>query len=122
MEKQVIYSPEWKTPKAVVAGGFVFLSGTTSKMPEGFYLADGDIAEQTRIIIERIKSDLEDAGSSLENIVKVVAYIDDIKNWAVFNQVYLEYFSQDPPARTTIQAGGFEQGACIEMDVIAVIL
>ena len=121
MKKMSISSPEWDTPKAVIAGNFVFLSGTTSKEPNGHYLASGDIIAQTHIVIKRIESDLKELGSSLENVVKVTVFIDDIKNWKSFNSAYLEHFKTERPARTTIQAGGFEEGACVELDVIAII-
>lgn len=121
VKKIVITNQNWTTPKAVIANGFVFLSGTTSKNPDGSYQAAGDIAAQTKVIIDRIAADLESVGSSLSDVVKVVAYLDDIDNWSLFNEVYLENFQNDRPARTTIQAGGFEPGACLEMDVIAVL-
>jgi 2-iminobutanoate/2-iminopropanoate deaminase len=121
MKKQSITSPEWETPLAVLANGFVFLSGTTSKEPEGHYLAAHDIAAQTHIVIDRVEAALKSVGSSLENIVKVTAFIGDISQWKLFNSAYLEHFKTDPPARTTIQAGGFEEGACVELDVIAVL-
>ncbi len=121
MKKESVSSPDWQTPRAVKAGGFVYLSGTTSKTPERTVLATGDIIAQTHIIIKRIESDLSKAGTSLENVVKVTVFIDDIGKWSQFNQAYLEHFVKDRPARTTIQAGGFSPGVCIEMDAIAII-
>ena len=121
MQKQSITSPEWETPLAVIAGGFVFLSGTTSKEPEGNYLAPHDIEAQTHIVIDRVEAALKSVGSSLGHIVKVTAFIGDISQWSLFNTAYLEHFKTDRPARTTIQAGGFEEGACIELDVIAIL-
>jgi len=120
MKKQSISSPDWDTPEAVIAGDFIFLSGTTSKHPDGYYLGADDIEAQTHIVIDRIEASLLLAGSNLDNIVKVTVFLDDIKKWNLFNSVYLERFKTDRPARTTIQAGGFEEGACIELDVIAV--
>ena len=120
MEKISITSEEWDTPEAVIAGGFVFLSGTTSKHPDGYYLAAGDIEAQTPVVIDRVEASLIKAGSSLDNVVKVTVFLDDIQKWGAFNGAYLERFKTNRPARTTIQAGGFEEGACIEIDVIAV--
>jgi len=121
MKKTVIINDEWTTPKAVIAGGFVFLSGTTSKNPDGTYAGAGDIVAQTNIIIDRIENDLKSVGSSLDDIVKVVAYLDLIENWQLFNTEYLKRFTSNRPARTTIQVGGFEEGACLEIDVISII-
>lgn len=65
---------------------------------------------------------LESFKFSLENVVKVTAYIDDMKKWALFNAAYNRGFTNDAtrPARTALQAGGFEDGMCVELDVIAV--
>jgi len=122
MKKESFTSPEWETPKAVIAGGFIFLSGTTSKQPNGYYLAAGDIEAQTHIVIDRIEENLISVGSNLDNIVKVTAFLDDIQKWDLYNSAYLERFKSNRPARTTIQAGGFEEGACIELDIIAIKL
>lgn len=121
MKKHSITSPEWETPLAVIAGNFVFLSGTTSKEPDGRYIAANDITAQTHVVIDRIQEALESVGSSLENVVKVTAFIHDISQWKQFNTAYLEHFKANRPARTTIQAGGFEDGACVELDVIAIL-
>ncbi len=120
MKKESITSKDWDTPQAVKAGGFLFLSGVTSKVPEGTYLAHGDIASQTQIVIDRVGDTLESLGSSLDKVVKVTAFIHDIGEWKDFNEAYLERFKENRPARTTIQAGGFEDGACVELDVIAI--
>jgi enamine deaminase RidA (YjgF/YER057c/UK114 family) len=120
MKKQSISSSDWDTPEAVIAGEFIFLSGTTSKHPDGYYLGAGDIEAQTHIVIDRIEASLQLAGSNIDNVVKVTVYLDDIQKWDLFNAAYLERFKTDRPARTTIQAGGFEEGACIELDVIAI--
>ncbi|HPT61252.1 MAG: RidA family protein [Aggregatilineales bacterium] len=119
--KRSIPSPDWGTPRAVIANGFIFLSGTTSKHPDGYYLAADDIVEQTNIVLDRIEADLKAAGSSLDDVVKVTVFLRDIKQWKEFNETYLKRFGKNRPARTTIQAGGFEDGACIEMDVIAIV-
>ena len=62
MKKHSITSPEWETPLAVIAGNFVFLSGTTSKEPDGHYIAANDITAQTHVVIDRIEAALESWG------------------------------------------------------------
>jgi len=119
MKKESIPSEDWETPKAVRAGGFLFLSGVTSKQPDGQYLAHGDIKSQTHVVIDRIENTLESLDSSLGKVVKITAYVRSIDEWSLFNEAYLERFPVNRPARTTIQAGGFEEGACVELDVIA---
>ncbi len=121
MAKESFRTGDWPTPLAVRAGDLLFLSGTTSKLPTGEYLAAGDIEAQTHIVIDRIQETLALAGASLKDVVKVTAFILDIKQWSLFHNAYMQHFADDPPARTTIQAGGFEEGACVEIDVIALM-
>jgi 2-iminobutanoate/2-iminopropanoate deaminase len=86
---------------AVVAGDFVFISGQGPVDPETGTMPD------------------EAAGSSLDNVVKVNAYVTDLTRFAEFNEVYKEYFDHDPPARTTIAAALL--GMLVEVDCIAVV-
>ena len=84
--------------------------------------APGDIAAQTDYVIDKLEKYLTSFGCSLDDVVKVTAYIDDMQKWSLFNTVYNKRFADDAtrPARTTLQAGGFENGMCVEFDVIAV--
>src|SRR5215218_3134720 len=88
---------------AVVANGFVFISGQGPVDPETGTMPDA-FADQVRQTLSNVQTILEAAGSSLENVVKVNAYVTDLTRFAEFNEVYKEYFDHDPPARTTIGA------------------
>ena len=72
-----------------------------------------------RQTFRNVQSILEAAGSSLEDVVKVNAYVTDLTRFAEFNEVYREFFSQDPPARTTVAVGLL--GFLVEVDCIAVL-
>ncbi len=103
---------------AVVANGFVFISGQgpvdpdTGTMPDAF-------ADQVRQTLRNVQTILEAAGTSLDNVVKVNAYVTDLTRFREFNEVYGEFFQQDPPARTTV--GSSLLGFLVEVDCIASI-
>jgi 2-iminobutanoate/2-iminopropanoate deaminase len=103
---------------AVIANGFVFISGQGPADPETGNMADA-FADQVRQTFKNVQTILEAAGSSLENVVKVNAYVTDLTRFAQFNEVYEEFFGQDPPARTTVAAGLL--GFLVEVDCIAVL-
>ena len=101
---------------AVVANGFVFISGqgpvdpATGEMPDAFQ-------DQVRQTLTNVRTILEAAGSSLDDVVKVNAYVTDLTRFAEFNEVYKEFFPDDPPARTTV--GADLLGFLVEIDCVA---
>lgn len=97
----------------------IFVSGQGPIDTETKELVTGTIQEETRVTLENIKNILEDVGSSMENVLKVTAYLGDMNNFFAFNEVYAEYFPSDPPARTCIQAGRLPFDIKVEIDVIA---
>jgi 2-iminobutanoate/2-iminopropanoate deaminase len=103
---------------AVVANGFVFISGQGPADPETGTMPDA-FADQVRQTLRNVQTILEAAGSSLENVVKVNAYVTDLTRFSEFNEVYKEFFSHDPPARTTVAVGLL--GFLVEVDCIAAL-
>ena len=103
---------------AVVANGFVFISGQGPVNPETGAMPDA-FADQVRQTFKNVQTILEAAGSSLENVVKVNAYLTDLTRFAEFNDVYNEFFQDDPPARTTVATALL--GILVEVDCIAAI-
>ena len=104
---------------AVRANGFVFVSGYVPMNPETGKADLGSIEVQTRRTLENVKLVLEEAGSSLEKVVKVNIFISEEKDYQGLNSVYREFFPNNFPARRTIIAnliGGFR----VEIDCIAV--
>ena len=93
------------------AGDFLFVSGTSARRADNSVVgaeagADGrmklDIRAQTRATIENIRDILASAGASLKDVVEMNSYLVDMKDFAGYNEVYAEYFDEDPPARTTV--------------------
>jgi 2-iminobutanoate/2-iminopropanoate deaminase len=103
---------------AVVANGFVFISGQGPVDPETGTMPDA-FADQVRQTLSNVQTILEAAGTSVENVVKVNAYVTDLTRFSEFNEVYKEFFQHDPPARTTVATALL--GMLVEVDCIAAL-
>ena len=103
---------------AVVAGGFVYVSGQGPVQPETGEMPDA-FEEQVRQTLSNLKTILEAAGSGLDNVVKVNAYITDLTRFSEFNEVYKEFFQDAPPARTTVATALL--GMLVEVDCVAIV-
>lgn len=126
MEKQCIFSkngPPAAGPysHAVIAGDMLYVSGQGPLARDGSGVVRGTFEEETRRTLDNLKAIIEDAGSSMEQVVKVTAYLLDIGNFAAFNQVYKEYFVDHYPARTCIQAAKLPAGIQVEVEAIAIV-
>ena len=86
---------------AIRAGDFVFLAGQIP-IRDGEMVTDGSIEDQTRIVLELIKSTLAEAGCVLADVVKSMVWMRDRADFAGFNAVYGEYFPAEPPARSAV--------------------
>jgi 2-iminobutanoate/2-iminopropanoate deaminase len=105
--------------QAVVANGFVFVSGQVPLDPVTGQIVAGGIAEQTARVFENIRNVLEAAGSSLDQAVKTTVYLKDMGDFAPMNEVYARYFPANPPARATVEAARLPRDVRIEIDCIA---
>jgi 2-iminobutanoate/2-iminopropanoate deaminase len=105
--------------QAVVDGNRVFLSGQIPLDPATAKLVEGDIAAQTRRVLDNVQAVLEAAGSNLSRVVKATVFVTDLRHFAEVNRVYAQYFAADPPARSTVQVAALPLGAAIEIEVIA---
>jgi 2-iminobutanoate/2-iminopropanoate deaminase len=108
MPKQVIKSDKAPKPagpysQGILAEKFLFVAGQIGTDPKTGKLPDG-VGAQTKQTLENIKAIVEAAGASLDNVVRVGVYLTDIKNFSAMNEVYKTYFTQNEPARSTIQA------------------
>jgi 2-iminobutanoate/2-iminopropanoate deaminase len=105
------YSP------VVVSGDTVYTAGQIGNDPEG-NLVEGGIAEQARRTLENVRTCVEAAGCTLDDVVKVNAYLADLGDFPAYNEVYVEVFSKPYPARTSVQAG-LPPGVLIEIEAVA---
>ncbi|MEK7673395.1 MAG: RidA family protein [Patescibacteria group bacterium] len=105
--------------QAVKAGGFVFCSGQVHLTPDGTIL-EGDIAEQTRQVMNNLSAVLEAAGTGFAKVVKSTIYLTDMADFAVVNEVYGAYFeNENKPARATVGVASLPKGARVEIECIA---
>lgn len=107
------YSP------AIVSNGFVFVAGQGAINPKTNELEPGDIRSETRRTLQNVKAILEEAGSSMKEVVRVGVFLSDMKDFAGMNEIYAEFFPKDPPARTTV--GAELPGIKVEIDCIATV-
>jgi len=108
--------------QAVIANGFVFVSGQIPLDPATGQIVAGGIAQQTAQVFENMKNVLEAAGSSLEQAVKTTVYLKDMGDFAPMNEVYGRYFPANPPARATVEAARLPRDVRIEIDCIATLV
>jgi 2-iminobutanoate/2-iminopropanoate deaminase len=125
MAKQVILTPNAPAPvgpysQAIRAGNLLFVSGqipiepATSTMPQG-------IGDQTRVVLANLAAVLEAAGASLADVVKTTVYLKDMGEFVAMNQVYATFFTEDPPARATVEVARLPKDARVEIEAIAVL-
>jgi 2-iminobutanoate/2-iminopropanoate deaminase len=122
--KQVIataHAPQAIGPysQAIVANGFVFLSGQIPLDPATGTPVAGGITEQTARVLENVKAVLAAAGSSLDQVVKTTVYLKDLSQFAAMNEVFARYFPHNPPARAAIEAARLPRDVLVEIDAIA---
>ena len=106
--------------QAIQVGDLVFTSGQIPIDPATGVFVEGGIAEQTEQVLRNLAEVLKAAGTSLEAVVKTTVYLADMDDFAAMNEVYGRYFSNEPPARSTVQAARLPRDARVEIDVIAV--
>lgn len=105
--------------QAVRAGGFVFASGQIPLDPETGVFVEGGIVEQTHQVMRNIKALLEAAGTGLDAVVKTTVFLAEMEEYPAMNEVYGQYFKENPPARATVQAVRLPRDARVEIEVIA---
>ena len=107
--------------QAVIHNGLIYISGQVAFDPKTNQVRLGTIEEESELALENIRIILEEAGSSLDKVLKVTVYLLDVEEFGRFNDVYKKYFTKDLPARTSIQAGKLPLGIRVEVDAVAYI-
>ncbi|HET7137893.1 MAG TPA: RidA family protein [Gaiellaceae bacterium] len=107
--------------QAIKANGFVFVSGQLSLKPGDKELTAGDIGSQTEQVFANLRAILEEAGTSLDNVVKTTVFLQDLGDFAGMNEVYAKHVGERPPARSTVEVAALPSGARVEIEAIATI-
>ncbi|HEY9870130.1 MAG TPA: RidA family protein [Candidatus Obscuribacterales bacterium] len=106
--------------QAVMANGFIFISGQIPIDPNTGQLVVGSIAEQTRTVMNNLYAILQAAGSDLSRVVKTTVYLKDMHDFDEMNRAYSEFFPGPKPTRATVQVARLPRDVSIEIDAIAV--
>jgi len=105
--------------QAMRAGDMLFVSGQIPFVPATMKLVSEDIKEQTRQSLENVKAILEEAGASLNDVVKAGVFIKDMNEFGAINEIYAEYFSENKPARACVEVARLPLDVRVEIEVIA---
>lgn len=110
-------------PYSVATGGgpFIFTSGQLGIDPKTNEIVAGGIEAQTRQVLTNLKEILKASNSCPDNVVKTTVFLQDMNDFAGMNAVYAEFFSENPPARTTVQVAGLPKKALVEIDAISML-
>jgi len=122
MGKQAIQPEGLAKPKppyspVIVSGDLVYTAGQVAHGPDGG-VVEGGIADQTRQVLSNLRACLEAAGCSLDDVLKVTAFLADLGDFPGYNEAYVEFFSEPYPARTSVQAG-LPPGVLVEVEAVA---
>ena len=107
--------------QAIKANGFVFVSGQLALRPGETDLVPGDIRAQTEQVLANLSAILQEAGSSLDRLVKTTVFLQDLGDFAGMNEVYASRVGTTPPARSTVEVAKLPSGALVEIEAIALV-
>lgn len=106
--------------QAMKVGELVFVSGQIALDRQTGQMVEGDIRVQTRTALTNLSAVLSAVGSSLEKVVKTIVFITNMDEFALVNEVYGEFFSDQPPARSCVEVSRLPKGARVEIEAVAV--
>lgn len=113
--------PAKTVSQAVIGNGMIFVSGQISICPETKKIKKGDIKFQTKMALTNLKIIVEEAGSSLENILMCNVYISSMNLFEEMDEIYEKFFNNNPPARATVAVKELYNGLDIEITAIALL-
>lgn len=105
--------------QAIGFGDLVFVSGQLAIDPATSQLVEGGIEEQTERVMQNVAAILEEAGSSLDRLVKTTIYLADLADFQAMNGVYARHVGERPPARATVEVAALPSGARVEIEAVA---
>ena len=106
--------------QAIVTGNLVFASGQIALDADSGEFLGGDVQAQTRKALQNLSAVLEASGSSLAHVTKTTVFLTTMANFAAMNQVYSQFFSDQPPARSTVAVAELPRSALVEIEAIAI--
>jgi 2-iminobutanoate/2-iminopropanoate deaminase len=128
VSKEIVRTEEAPAPfqgapysQAIKANGFVFVSGQLALHPGDKQIEIGGIKEQTEQVFKNLRAILEEAGSSLDQLVKTTVFLQNLDDFAGMNEVYASHVGDRPPARSTVEVAKLPSGALVEIEAIALL-
>ena len=124
MTKEIVQAPAAGMPvgpysQAVIADGWIFVSAEKGVNPDTGKIVHGGVPAETDQTLKNIRTILEAAGSSLNDVVRCVVYMTDIEQFAAMNEVYAGFFPKNPPARTTVGVAALPLGLQVMIEATA---
>jgi 2-iminobutanoate/2-iminopropanoate deaminase len=124
MAKKVIHTDKAPKPvgpysQAMQYGNLLFCSGQISIHPQTNEVILGSVKDQTELVMKNIEAVLAAAGLNFSNVIKSTIFLIDMKDFPVVNEVYGRYFTENPPARSTIAVAGLPKGVQVEIEILA---
>jgi len=107
--------------QAIKTGNFVYTSGQIPMNSATGVMVDSDIKAAAKQSLENVKAVLAAAGATLDDVVKTTVFLKDLNDFKAANEVYTEYFGNNPPARSCVQAAKLPLDSLIEIEAIAVV-
>jgi len=124
VKKEILFTD--KAPKAIGpysqairVGGFLFTSGQIPINPVTGDLVIADIQKETVQVLENLKAVVEEAGATLNDVIKTTIFIKDMDQFALINETYAKYFPENPPARSCVEVARLPKDVKIEIELIA---
>lgn len=105
--------------QAIRVDSFIYTAGQIALDPATGQIVEGGIETQTRQVLTNLSHVLQAAGSNLNHVVKTTVFMQDLNEFAAMNAVYAEFFSANPPARSTVQVAALPRGSRVEIECIA---
>ena len=105
--------------QATEAGGFIFCSGQIAIDPKTDQVLTGSVKDQTKQVLENIKAVLTACDLNFEHVVKSTIFLTNMNDFATVNEIYAQYFTKNPPARSTIAVAALPKGVNVEIEVLA---
>lgn len=106
--------------QAIEVNGLIYTSGVVPLDPETGLVVEGDVTVQADRVFKSLKGLLEDAGSSMENVIKTTVFIKDMNDFTKINEVYAKYFKEPYPARSCVEVARLPKDVLLETEVIAI--
>ena len=104
--------------QATATDSLVFTAGQIPLTPDGELLDDASIADQTEQALDNLRAIVEEAGATMDDVLKVTVYMADIDDFEAMNETYATYFEDEPPARSAVEVGALPKGVGVEIEAV----